>query len=95
MVAVIMTTLRLLWETPACGCWYEAGVTDFRCTCVSCVSAMAEMLSAHSRVRFYQAGASEGSRAHTRHGDASDAGVCLRVVVSFQRQRRTSDRYGN
>lgn len=47
----------------------------------------AERMSAHTvvRVRFYQAGASEGGRADTINGDALDAELCLQMVISFQR----------
>lgn len=47
-----------------------------------------------SRVRFYQAGASEAGRADTINGDALDAEVCLQMVISFQWHRHT-DCYGN
>lgn len=46
------------------------------------------------RVRFYQAGASEGGRADRINGDALDAEDCPQMVISFRSQQHT-DCYGN
>lgn len=47
-----------------------------------------------SRVRFYQAGASEAGRADAINGDALDVEVCLQMVISFQWRQHT-DCHGN
>lgn len=47
------------------------------------------MLSAQcrSRVRFYQAGASEGDRVDTINGDDLDVEASVYMVISFQRHK--------